>query len=139
MPEAELLRNVLLSSNPCPICILAGEEEPMTMEDWEASEYGLPGSSARYCEDDCHCILVPEGVVGEFPAVSERAKLRGEEGSTIRLTVEFAPSEQGLKEIMDLWNENLGRLPPEIYRMDVYEVEGYLRKLYAKRVAGESR
>ena len=137
MAEGELLRNVVLSSNPCPICIAASEAEPMTMEEWEASEYGLPGSSARYCEDDCHCILVPEAVLSEFPAISELAKLRGEEGSDIRSTVELAPSEKGLKEIMDLWNENIGKLPKEIYKMNLYKAEAYLRALYAKWITGE--
>lgn len=138
MAEDELLRNVVLSSNPCPICVDAAEQEPMTLKEWAASEWGLPGSSARYCEDDCHCLLIPEAVLPEFPAISEKAKLRGEEGSAIRATVELAPSEQGLKGIMDQWNENIGKLPPEIYKMDLYKVEAYLRKLYAEIMGGEA-
>ena len=137
MAEGELLQNVVLSRNPCPICADANGRR-MTLEEWAESEWGLPGSSARYCEDDCHCILIPAAVLPEFPAVSKQAKLRGETASEIRATVDLAPSEEGLKDIMDRWNEEIGQLPPEIYSMDVSKVEAYLRKLYRKRVGREA-
>lgn len=133
---AELLKNIILSSNPCPVCIAAADQEPMTLDQWAESEWGLPGSSARYCEDACHCALIPEGVLDEFPAINERVKLRGEEGTEIRAVVKLSPSEDGLKDIMDAWNRDLGRLPQEIYRMPAKEIEAYLRKLYEERVGG---
>jgi len=108
----------------------------MTYDEWEASEWGLPGSSARYCQDDCHCLLIEAGVVDEFPAISEQAKLRGEEGTEIRAIIELSPAEEGLKDIMDRWNRDLGKLPPEIYSMDVMKVEAFLRKLYEARFGG---
>ena len=131
----QLLQNVVLSRNPCPICLDANGRV-MTYKQWAASKWGLPGSSARYCEDDCHCILVPKELVGEFPAINKQVRLRGEEGSEIKTIVDLSPAEEGLKEIMDLWNATLGKLPQEIYDMDVLEVEAYLRKLYAQRTGG---
>jgi hypothetical protein len=132
MAEAVLLRNVICSSNPCPICVDAAEQDPMTYEEWADSEWGLPGSSARYCEDDCHCILVPEDALDELPEISEMVRLRGEEGSELPSIVEIGPSEQGLKDVMEEWNANYGPLPPEIYDMGVFEVEAYLRKIIKK-------
>jgi hypothetical protein len=137
MPEGELLQNVILSRNPCPICVDAANQKPMTYEEWAASEWGLPGSSARYCEDDCHCILVPVDMLGELPEIDKQIRLRGEEGSEIKSIIEITPSEQGLKEVMDEWNLKYGKLPPEIYDMDVFEVEAYLRKLMKKIEAGQ--
>jgi hypothetical protein len=132
MAEGELLQNVVLSRNPCPICVDANGQQ-MTYEEWADSEWGLPGSSARYCEDDCHCILVPVDAMEELPEISEQAKLRGEEGSELLSIIEITPSEQGLKEVMEEWNVKYGKLPPEIYDMDVFEVEAYLRKLMAAK------
>jgi hypothetical protein len=128
---AELLQNVVLSRNPCPICQDANGRQ-LTYEEWAMSRWGLPGSSARYCEDDCHCILVPVAALPDLPEISEQAALRGEEGSEIVSIIELSPAEQGLKEIMDLWNEELGKLPDKIYDMDVFEVEAYLRRRYKK-------
>jgi len=131
-----LLQNVILSSNPCPICVDAADQEPMTHDEWASSEWGLPGSSARYCEDDCHCILVPVDAMDKLPEISDLVKLRGEEGTEIRSVVDISPSEQGLKDIMEEWNAKYGKLPPEIYDMDVFEVETYLRKLIKEREGG---
>jgi len=136
MPEGELLQNVICSMNPCPICLDAADEEPMTYDEWAGSEYGLPGSSGRYCEDDCHCILVPVDAMGELPEIDNLVKLRGEEGTEITSIVEIGPSEQGLKEAMEEWNRLYGKLPPEIYGMDVMQVEAYLRKLMAGMAGG---
>lgn len=132
---AELLQNIVLSHNPCPICVDANGRT-MTLEEWVDSEWGLPGSDARYCSDDCHCVLVPVEVVSDFPAISDKVSLRGEEGTEIRAIVELSPSEEGLKDIMDAWNRDIGRLPQEIYRMPVMEIEAYLRKLYAEALGG---
>jgi hypothetical protein len=128
----ELYSNAVLSSNPCPMCIDAGNADPMTLEDWKASEWGLPGSSGRYCEDDCHCLLVPAGT--EIPqATFGQEKLRGEEGSDIKKVVEFGSAELELKDLMESWNLKYGKLPPEIYKMPVEKVAAYLRALMAKR------
>jgi hypothetical protein len=134
--EGELLQNVICSMNPCPICEDAAGQEPMTYDDWASSEYGLPGSSGRYCEDDCHCILVPVDAMDELPEISELVRLRGEEGTEIPSVIDISPSEQGLKEVMEEWNAKYGKLPPEIYDMDVFEVEPYLRKLIKKLEGG---
>jgi len=136
MPEGELLQNVICSMNPCPICIDAADQEPVTYEEWAGSEWGLPGSSARYCEDDCHCILVPVDAMGELPEISNLVKLRGEEGTEITSIVDISPSEQGLKEAMEEWNAMGMQLPPEIYDMDVMKVEAYLRKLMEEMGGG---
>jgi len=136
MPEGEL-QNVILSRNPCPICVDAADQEPRSYVEWAASEWGLPGSSARYCEDDCHCILVPVDMLDELPEIDKLIKLRGEEGTEIGSIIEITPSEQGLKDAMDKWNEIYGKLPQEIYDMDFYEVEAYLRKLMKKSGSGQ--
>ncbi len=136
MADAELLQNIVLSRNPCPICLDAADQEPMTLEEWAESEWGLPGSSTRYCEDDCHCVLMPVALMDEFPAISERVHLRGEEGTDIRAIVEIGPAEAGLKEIMDKWNEDLGKIPEQFYHIkNLAKAETYLRELYAKWVA----
>jgi hypothetical protein len=129
----ELLANQILSTDPCPICQDAAAQDPMTYEDWANSEWGLPGSDARYCGDNCHCVLAPEDVLAEFPALDNLVALRGEEGSDIAAVIDITPNEKGLKDAMDEWNATRGKLPPEIYEMDVFEVEAYLRKLMGKK------
>jgi hypothetical protein len=76
--------------------------------------------------------LVPVDLLPELPEISKQIALRGEKGSELEAIVILRPSEQGLKEVMDEWNDKIGQLPPEIYDMDVYEVEQYLRKKLAK-------
>ncbi|MHB8053685.1 MAG: hypothetical protein ACYDH3_00310 [Candidatus Aminicenantales bacterium] len=133
MSETPLI-NVPLSSNVCPICVTASDQPPMTYQEWSESEWGLPGSDARYCGQACHCILMPEEMLAEFPAIDDTVKLRGEEGSEVESVVEISPAEEGLKEAMDTWNKEFGKLPSEIYDMNVSEIEPYLRKLMKKRV-----
>lgn len=129
---ADLLQNVILSSGPCPICEDAANQDPMTYDDWASSEWGLPGTSARYCDSNCHCLLVPVDAIGELPEISKLVKLRGEEGTEIGSVVDISPSEQGLKEVMEEWNAMGMQLPSEIYSMDVMKVEAYLRNLIRK-------
>lgn len=133
MSDAELLKNVLMSTDPCPICVDAADQEPMTYDDWADSEWGLPGSDARYCGDHCHCVLVPEDVLDEFPAISDLAVLRGETGSELKAIVDVGPREEGLKAVMDEWNASYGKLPDEIYDMELDEIEPYLRARMKER------
>lgn len=123
------LQNVVLSTRSCPICVDANGRI-MTYEEWADSEWGLPGSDARYCSDACHCILVPVDALAGLPEISKQVALRGEKGSEIQAVVDIFPKEQGLKEIMDEWNAEIGKLPQEIYDMEVMKVEAYLRKKY---------
>ncbi len=123
------LQNQLLSTNPCPKCVEASDQEPMTLEEWAASVWGLPGSEGRYCGDFCHCVLAPADVLAEFPELDLNVKLRGEDGSEIGAVVDIGPAEEGLKDAMDEWNRTRGKLPKEIYDMPLDEIEGYLRKL----------
>lgn len=123
--------NLILSSNPCPKCLEAAAQDSMTIEEWKASEWGLPGSSGRYCEDDCHCLLVPAGVAIPEPLFGKE-KLRGEEKTDIKKAIEFGSAELELKELMDRWNMLYGKLPPEIYKMPVDKVADYLRALLAQ-------
>lgn len=131
--DQTLLENVILSTNPCPLCQEAAKQPPMTIQDWADSVWGLPGSDGRYCGDFCHCILMPIDMLEEFPAINEQIKLRGEEGSEVPAIVDISPREEGLKAAMDEWNADFGKLPPEIYDMDLYKVEDYLRTLMKKR------
>ena len=138
MVEGERLQNIILSSNPCPICEGAADQEPMAHEEWAGSEWGLPESLKRYCnlKGACHCLLIPVGAMDELPEISKLVKLRNEEGSEIKSIVEITPNEQSLKNVMDEWNTKYGKLPQEIYDMDVFDVEPYLRKLMKKRGGG---
>ncbi len=105
----------------------------MTYDEWASSEWGLPGSDGRYCADACHCVLMPPEIIPDFPEIDSRVKLRGEDGSEIGSIVDITPREEGLKDVMEYWNAHYGKLPPEIYSMDVFEVEAYLRKLIKAR------
>lgn len=126
-----LYSNLIASTNPCPMCIEASEQAPMTLDEWRESEWGLPGSSGRYCEDDCHCILVPEELLPAFPALAEDgAKLRGEPGSDIRAVIDIGPNEERLKTLMETFNRKIGKLPKDIYSMPVDEVIALLEKIF---------
>jgi hypothetical protein len=78
-------------------------------------------------------------MLGEFPEISKLIKLRGEEGSEIAVIITISTAEAGLKDVLDEWIEKYGygKLPPEIYDMDPYEVEAYLRKLMKKLEGGQ--
>jgi hypothetical protein len=129
--DAGRFRNLILSSNPCPKCIEAASQDPMTIDEWIASQWGLPGSSGRYCEDDCHCLLVPEGTDVPEPLFGKE-KLRGEEKADIKKVIEFGSAEIELKDLMDRWNLLYGVLPAEIYTMPVGEVAAYLKALFSQ-------
>jgi hypothetical protein len=132
------LTNVVLSHNPCPDCV-ACNGKSMTFEEWEDSEWGLPGSSGRVCEDDCHCVLVPNESLADLPAIGEKVKLRGDEDTDIRKIVDIGPNEENLKFLMDKWKELTGgrKLPPEIYKMSFKDIEKYLLKMIEKLKIGE--
>ena len=127
------LENQILSTNPCPSCEEAADQEPMDYESWASSEFGLPGSDARYCGDHCHCLLLPVGLIDEFPALDDLVKLRGDEGSDISAIIDILPDEKALSDAMDEWNAQYGKLPPEIYDMELDEILPYLRKLMAEK------
>jgi hypothetical protein len=126
------LQNVVLSSNPCPSCAEANGKI-MTITEWKKSKWGLPGSMKRLCKKFCHCILVPVNMVAQLPAIGERVKLRGDEGSDIRPVVELSPNELYLKELMDDYNAKIGKLPPEIYDMPLLDVIPFLEKLLGRK------
>jgi hypothetical protein len=130
MAEDKLI-NVILSSNPCPKCVEASHSEPMTLEGWRKSEWGLPGSSGRYCKSYCHCILVPVGMLEELPNIKKLVE-KADETISLKAIVDIHPNEEVLKELMDEWNETRGKLPPEIYDMDIEDVIAYLKKLMGK-------
>jgi hypothetical protein len=129
----EQLQNVVLSHNPCPDCQDANGKV-MSYDEWENSEYGLPGSSGRICEDDCHCILVPIDALPDLSGIEERTvKLRGDEDTDIGGTVDVGFHEDSLKQDMEEWYLLTGeKLPPEIYDMPFDEVGPYMRKKLAE-------
>jgi hypothetical protein len=105
----------------------------MTFDEWEGSPWGLPGSSGRICEDDCHCVLIPDEMLPEFPAIGDEVKLRGDKDTDISAIVEIGPNEAGLKELMEEWYaKGNAKLPPEIYEMDFEDIGPYLKKLMGK-------
>jgi hypothetical protein len=129
----ENLQNVALSHNICPDCQDANGKV-MSYEEWENSEYGLPGSSGRICEDDCHCILVPVDVLPDLGGISERAvKLRGDAGTDVGGIVDVGFHEDSLKADMEDWYAVTGeKLPPEIYTMPFDEIGPYMKKKLAE-------
>jgi len=64
--NVELFRWVTVSGNPCPQC-LSRQGELLTLRGWQ--EAGFPKSGFSVCDDNCKCILVPEGF--ESPALSD--------------------------------------------------------------------
>lgn len=129
-PEA--YTNVVLSSNPCPDCKRANGVT-MTMAEWKKSEYGIPGSDKRICDGNCHCVLVPEELMDEFPEIDKRTKLRGDIDTDIGKTVDIYPNETRLQELMDQYNATIGKLPPEIYDMPLEKIADYLDDLLKKK------
>lgn len=127
--------NVILSSNPCPTCIEA-RGKVMTITAWRRSKFGLPGSNKRYCKANCHCILVPVDLIDQLPAIGKKAKLRGDDLTDIKKTVDIHPNEERLKELMDEYNMRIGKLPEEIYEMPLDDVIPYLENLLRPGGAG---
>ena len=126
------LKNIILSSNPCPICIDAARQSPMIKTKWRNSRWGMTDSKKRYCNlhgHNCHCILVPTQLISELPAKGKKVLLRGDKDSDIRPIIEIGPRENQLKNLMDKYNAKIGKLPPEIYDMPIDEIAPYLQKL----------
>ena len=126
------LKNVILSSNPCPICVDAAKKAPMVKSKWKVSRFGMTDSKKRYCNltaHNCHCILVPTQLISELPAKGKKVLLRGDKDSDIRRIIDIGPRENRLKNLMDRYNAEIGKLPPEIYDMPVLEIAPYLQKL----------
>ena len=119
--------DVPLSSNVCPSCEEASGQQ-MTLDEWQSSSWGVPGSSGRYCEADCHCILVPVEMLPELPVIGAQTLLRGDKDTDILAMVDIHPNEQALKDLMDEWNKLKGKLPPEIYAMPVDDILAYLQQ-----------
>ena len=55
----QLLRWVTVSGDPCPQCD-DRQGEVNTLEGWRAA--GLPKSGFSVCDDNCKCVLIPEGL-----------------------------------------------------------------------------
>lgn len=126
------LKNIILSSNPCPICRNAGKQSPMTKTAWIGSEMGLPDSKKRYCNlkaFNCHCIMVPTEMIEELPAKGKKILLRGDKDSDIRPIIEIGPREDRLKSLMEEYNETIGKLPKEIYTMPLEDIADFLEGL----------
>ena len=113
---AELLFNLIQSTNPCPSCEDASGSDSMTLAQWEGSSFGVPGSGGRFCEDNCHCILVPDGT--ELPTLGTDL-LRGQKGTDIPpITSEF-PLELEFEELSIQWRAKFGDMPGRFLRMDL--------------------
>ena len=129
------LKNVILSSNPCPSCKEAAMQLPMTKSSWKISKWGMTDSKKRYCNlkaNNCHCILVPHEMLDELPAMGKKTNLRGDPDSDIRGIIEIGPNEERLKNLMDEYNMTVGKLPDEIYDMPLDEIADYLDDLLKK-------
>ena len=126
MPD--LLENIVLSVNPCPQCVDASGQSPMTYSQWDGSPWGLPGSSGRYCEDDCHCILLPIEMKPKFPEIGKKSLIRGDPGSDVPKIIIIGEGEMELIALMERWNAEIGVLPKDIYRMTVLDALAFLKE-----------
>ena len=129
----ETLINVILSMNPCPKCKEAAQSRPMAMGEWRKSEWGVPGSGLRYCKSNCHCALLPVGLLQELPNIAKKVREAARRDIELKAIVEIYPNELVLKELMDEYNARLGKLPEEIYTMPLEDVIAYLKKLLGKK------
>lgn len=102
----------------------------MELQEWQASSFGDTDSKKRYCNlkaHSCHCILVPEDMLDELPAIGEKVKLRGDEGTDVKPIVDIHPNEIILKELMEEYNATIGVLPKVIYTMEMDAVIPFLK------------
>ena len=113
---AKLLFNLIQSTNPCPSCEDASGASSMTLADWEGSAFGVPGSGGRYCEDNCHCLLIPDGT--ELPRLGPEL-LRGDKGSDIPKITDPFPLEIRLDELSIQYRAEIGNIPGRYLRMTV--------------------
>lgn len=111
-----LLFNLIQSTNPCPTCVDASASESMTLEQWEASSFGIPGSGNRYCEANCHCLLIPEGT--ELPTLGDDL-LRGDPDTDIPKITDTFPLELKFEELSVKWRAKYGDMPGRFLRMDL--------------------
>jgi hypothetical protein len=126
--------NIILSSNPCPVCLEA-EGKVMTLPEWRKSRYGLPNSKKRYCnlkKFSCHCLMLEVGLVDQFPRIGKGVKLRSDPDTDIKAVVDIHPNEKVLMELMDEYNATKGRLPDEFYEIPLEQCIPFLRKLLGK-------
>lgn len=128
---ASKLKNVILSSNPCPICKDAARQPAMTLKEWRKSPWGDTDSKKRYCNlkaHNCHCLLVPVEKFIDLPEIGKQVKLRSDKETDILAIVEIHPNEILLKDLMDEYNATIGKLPDEIYDMPLEDVIPYLKE-----------
>lgn len=114
---AQLLFNLIQSTNPCEDCEGASAEESMTLSEWEGSAFGVPGS--RICGDNCHCLLVPDGT--ELPTIGDDL-LRGDKGTDIPKITDTFPLELKLEELSVLWRAKFGAMKSKHVKMNLQEL-----------------
>ena len=126
--ETTQLTNIILSSNPCPTCVRA-EGKTMTLQEWQRSEFGVPGSHRRICNGFCHCILVTADMKQnlEDEGLGKQVKLRGDKDSDIGQIVDIGPNEQLLSDLMERYASEIGRLPDEFYAVPFLEKSSWLK------------
>lgn len=127
-------KNIILSSNPCPVCLDA-ENRSMTLAEWKKSKWGLTDSKKRYCnlkKHSCHCLLLPEDLIEKFPRIGKAVKLRSDKDTDISAVVEIHPNEVILRDLMNEYNLKIGRLPDEFYEIALEQCIPFLRKLLGK-------
>ena len=117
MPE--LLFNLIQSTKPCPSCKEAEGVGSMTFDQWNESNYGIPGSSSRWCGDSCHCVLVPDGT--ELPTLGTEL-LRGDPDTDIPKITDTFPLELRLEELSVLWRAKFGAMKSIHTKMGLEEL-----------------
>lgn len=113
---AELLFNLIQSTNPCPDCESASSAESMTLANWGNSSFGVPGGGGRVCGGNCHCLLIPDGT--ELPILGDE-KLRGDKDTDIQKITQPFPLELRFEELSLQWRERFGNMPGRFLRMDL--------------------
>lgn len=124
MASPELF-NLIQSTNPCPSCVDASASEPMTRAQWEGSSFGVPGSSSRYCEANCHCLLIPDGT--DLPTLGDDL-LRGDKDTDIPPITSVFPLEIRLDDLTAQWRTRFGDMPGRFARLELPELITALEK-----------
>ena len=116
---AELLFNLIQSTKPCPDCVQASNAGSKTLEGWEVSQFGVPGSSGRVCNGNCHCLLIPEDMELEQLPDFGTDLLRGDLGSDLGKITDDWPLEIRFEELSAQWRAKFGDMPGRFLKMDL--------------------
>jgi hypothetical protein len=99
----------------CPDCISRRKWSAVTLSEWE--ERGLPGAGWTYCQGNCRCILIPDGLLEVVPTLRGKGiSLRDDENLKISKEINYKLY-RDLDNLVAEWESvtNDANLPDEYY------------------------